>query len=101
MLIPRWPVKASVPRVTGRLQADFVWFFLVVATHLRLTRRPLTSWVTLNLTLAGSLSKKEKVVPVGVYFLFFLSARRLPSRHLEFDWRAPETVGATLWVVNV
>jgi hypothetical protein len=43
LLVPLWPVKVSLPAVTARLPP----------------------WVKLNVTVAGSLSENEKVVPVG------------------------------------
>jgi hypothetical protein len=65
LLVPSWPVKVSLPAVTAR---------------------PLTRRVKLKVTVASSLSENENVVPIGA-FARLTVARRLPSRHLVFDWR--------------
>jgi hypothetical protein len=78
LFVPLWPMNDSASRVTVSLRAGFEWFLLVFATHLPMSLRPLTVWVKKSLTVACSLSVKEKVVPTGGFFL-----RRPPSRHLR------------------
>ena len=57
-----------MPAVTVRVQRGLFLFFLVCATHFFPTLRPLAGSVNVNVTLAGTLRLKEKVVPRGSFF---------------------------------
>jgi hypothetical protein len=86
LLVALWPVKLSVPAVTvypHTLRAALLW---VLARHLLSTLRPLRRWVKLNVTTAGSLSEKEKVVPTGGFLgRRMIRASLLPPRQTRFD----------------
>src|SRR5277367_5742987 len=102
LLVPAWPAKESVPRVTVRLQARWWRFFFVCTTHLPLTLRPPTLWVNDKLTLAAWLSVKENVVPTGGRFALRAKlASRVPSRHLWLDSATLVRTGAPAAAVNV
>src|SRR6478609_934675 len=92
LLVPLCPIKDSVPRVTVRAQVLCLAFLRLLAAHLRPTLRPAKRCVKANLTAAGWLSVKERVVPIGRFLLLTRASLR-PRRHVEADWRAAVIVG--------
>ncbi len=90
LLVALWPLKDSRPAVTVRVQALRVAFLRLLATHFRPTLRPPTRWLKLKVTVAGSFSAKEKVVPTGGLRLErlcgeLMRAGFLPSRQVALD----------------
>jgi hypothetical protein len=85
-----------VPAITVRAQRRLFLFFLVCATHFFPTLRPLAGSVNVKVTLAATLSVKEKVVPRGSFFLALMWTSALPSRQRLAVWLRLLRVGLRL-----
>src|SRR5271165_4990700 len=87
LFVPACAENGIVPAMTMRAQGRLLLFFLIGATHVVPTLRPLAGSVNVNSTRACSLRSKENVVPIlGFSSLRLLTlnwASRLPSRQIS------------------
>jgi hypothetical protein len=81
----------TVPALTKRVHARLLWLRGVAFTHLRPLRRPATARWKRSVTLPGSLSRNEIVVPTPT---LAIRGSAGPSRQRLDDSLTPATSGA-------
>jgi hypothetical protein len=98
-LAPWWAGRVSVPASIVRVQRGLWWLRLWLA-HLPWTLWPDIFRVKLSVTLAGSLSVNENVVPIGRLRMLAVLGSLPPSRQTEADWRRAVIDGFVAFLIE-